>query len=399
MAREKRVELIKQIEEERNSKVICYVTSDRKGMSARIAGDIVPIVHKHAKAFAGRGRISKLDLFLYSRGGQSDVPWALVSLLRELTKEGQFSVLVPFRCHSAATMICLGADEIVMSPMAELGPIDITMENGPYNPRDDRTGAPLPVSVEDVRGYFGLQEKLGCDRPSETSAGLSEMSQQVHPLALGRVYRLLEQTKLVALRLLNTRSRAKCYTEEKNEEIVQKLSSEMFSHRHVVRRTEARESVGLRDVRDAEEYEIEKEMWQLFEEYQAEMKLLDPFRPEDELEAKKVDEREWTDLVLAVVESKGWVDRCLTNLRVRRLRDVPPKIELSLGNIGLPNLPDLPDDVGPQGVQQILQSWLQQQVPQLLNGAAKLAVEQLVRSLPSKGLEKTRLNPRWESSR
>lgn len=38
-------ELIKKIEEKRNSKVITYLTSDRKGpINARIAMDIIPVI-------------------------------------------------------------------------------------------------------------------------------------------------------------------------------------------------------------------------------------------------------------------------------------------------------------------------------------------------------------------
>ena len=47
----------------------------------------------------------------------------------------KFSVLVPDKAHSAATMIALGADEIVMSNLSEISPIDPSTANV-FNPQD-----------------------------------------------------------------------------------------------------------------------------------------------------------------------------------------------------------------------------------------------------------------------
>lgn len=90
------------------------MTSDREGLSASILGDVVSILHEHILATDYHQR-GKLDLFIYSRGGDSDVPWSIVSMFREYCKKGSFSVLIPYRAHSAATVISLGADEIVMT--------------------------------------------------------------------------------------------------------------------------------------------------------------------------------------------------------------------------------------------------------------------------------------------
>lgn len=45
-----KIDLIKKIEEKRNSKVIAYLTSDRPGpLNARIAGDIIPIISQQLR--------------------------------------------------------------------------------------------------------------------------------------------------------------------------------------------------------------------------------------------------------------------------------------------------------------------------------------------------------------
>ena len=280
MSRENRKKLIKEIETKRGSKVITYVTSDREGLSVQIAGDVISLIHEHILALKEEER-TKLDLFIYSRGGHSDVPWAIVSMFREYSHKGSFSVLIPYRAHSAATVISLGADEIVMTKKAELGPIDITIGSGPYNPTEKNSIQRLPISVEDVTGYFSFLEKIGCERPDEKMKGFELLTNHVHPLALGTVSRLLEETKLVGLRLLSTR--ANPFGEEENHEIIRKLSSEVYSHSHSISRSEAVKYIGIKQVKNAEEVGIADELWALYKEYRELFSLEDPFRPEEYL--------------------------------------------------------------------------------------------------------------------
>ncbi|MEK7211213.1 MAG: hypothetical protein AAB731_01115 [Patescibacteria group bacterium] len=93
--------LIKDLEVKRGSKVITYFTSDRQGpVNARVAMDIIPVISNQLRLM---GKTDKIDLFLYSAGGDTMVPWRLVSMIREYCDH--FSVLVPYKAHSAATMI------------------------------------------------------------------------------------------------------------------------------------------------------------------------------------------------------------------------------------------------------------------------------------------------------
>lgn len=395
MYRENRKKIIQEIEEKRKSKVITYVTSDRQGLGVQIAGDVVSIIHEHVLCLSETER-SKLDLFIYSRGGQSDVPWALVSMFREYSQTGSFSVLIPYRAHSAATVIALGADEIVMTKKAELGPIDITMTSGPYNPTEKNSNQRLPISVEDVKGYFSLLEKVGCGRPDEKMKGFDLLASNVHPLALGTVSRLLEQTKLVALRLLNTR--AKPFSEEENHEIIKRLSSEVYSHSHTISRTEALKYIGLKQVKNAEEVNIYSELWGLYEEYRNLFSLEDPFQPEDHLIANNLEEHTWTDLNLACVESYKRYDICKQSIRTRRLRQVPPQVNLSLTNLNLPpiTIPNLPPGIDQNAINILIQQIMNAIVQQSLNDAAQIAVQQLIASLPQVGFERIAFNSGWK---
>ena len=74
------------------------------------------------KQLCSIGKTERIDLFLNSYGGAVDTPYKIVNLIREFCDN--FSVIIPFVAKSAATMVAIGADEIVMGPISELGPID-----------------------------------------------------------------------------------------------------------------------------------------------------------------------------------------------------------------------------------------------------------------------------------
>ena len=64
----------------------------------------------------------ELDLFLHSPGGSAEAAESLIEYLR--TRFDHIRVVVPIAAMSAATMLALGADEIMMGAHSQLGPID-----------------------------------------------------------------------------------------------------------------------------------------------------------------------------------------------------------------------------------------------------------------------------------
>jgi len=397
MSRGNRKEIIKEIEKKLGSKFIAYITSDRPGLSVQIAGDVVSLIHEHILSLKESQR-SKLAFFIYSRGGQSDIPWTIVSMFREYSQKGSFSVLIPYRAHSAATVIALGADEIVMTKKAELGPIDITIGSGPYNPTEKDSNQRLPISVEDVTGYFSLLKKVGCERPEEKMKGFELLSNKVHPLALGTVSRLLEETKQVALKLLSTR--ADPFSEEENQEIIRRIS-EVYSHEHTISRTEAIKYIGLKQIKTAEAVGIADELWTLYEEYKKLFQIDEHFKPEEYLVSSGLEEHTWTDLNLACVESLKRLDICKQSLRVKRLRKVPPQVNLNLSDLHLPpiNIPNLPPNISQQNIQRLVQQIVSSVVQRSLNNAVQISVDQLVKSLPHAGFEHFAFGSGWKKEK
>lgn len=263
-------ELIEKIERQRHSRVITYLNSDRKGpVNARVAMDIIPVISKQLHQI---GKTKRIDLFIYGTGGDTMVPWRLVAMIREYCD--QFSVLIPYKAHSAVTMIALGADEIVMSDLSELSPIDPSTANifNPQNPQNAQMR--IPISVEDVMAYFDLaKNKIGIKSEKELTEIFKtfiESKPQVHPLSLGNVNRVHNLIRILARRLL--KSHQKPLLEKEIGKIVDYLTEKLYSHQYFIGRKEAKEDLGIKTVSYADN-RLADLMTQLLEEYQGEMRL------------------------------------------------------------------------------------------------------------------------------
>ncbi len=275
-------ELIKKLEEQRKSKVITYITSDRQGpVNARVAMDIIPIISKQLRQI---GKVENIDLFLYSTGGDTMVPWRLVSMIREYCDK--FSVLIPYKAHSAASMISLGADEIIMTDLSELSPIDPSTANV-FNPADPMNPqSRIPISVEDVMAYFDLaKNKFGIKSDEDLTKIFNkfvESNPQIHPLALGNVNRTHNLIRRLAERLL--KSHKSPMKDEEIAKIVDYFTEKLYSHQYFIGRKEAKEDLGVKTVIEAPT-ELAKAMTELFESYVKEMELDRLWNPEMELGA------------------------------------------------------------------------------------------------------------------
>ncbi|MEK7662137.1 MAG: hypothetical protein AAB355_01375 [Patescibacteria group bacterium] len=272
--------LIQQIEKLRGSRVITYVTSDRPGpINARVAMDIIPLVSAQLRKI---GKVPKIDLFLYSAGGDTMVPWRLVSMIREYCNT--FSVLIPYKAHSSATMIALGADEVVMSDLSEISPIDPSTANI-FNPSDQTNPQnKIPISVEDVIAYFDLaKNKFGIKNDEDLTKIFNkfvESNPQIHPLALGNVNRTHNLIRLLAKRLL--KSHQKPIHDDEIKKIVEYFTETLYSHQYFVGRKEAKEDLGLKFVIDADK-NLSDLMTDLYEKYAEEIGLGKQWNPEGEI--------------------------------------------------------------------------------------------------------------------
>lgn len=324
-----RIELIKKIESLRGSRVITYVTSDRQGpVNARVAMDIIPIISAQLRKI---GKTEKIDLVLYSSGGDTMVPWRLVSMIREYCDH--FSVLVPYKAHSAATMIALGADEIVMSDMSELSPIDPSTSNffNPIDPQNPQNK--IPISVEEVMSYFDLaKNKFGIKSDEELTKIFNkfvESTPSIHPLALGNVNRTHSLIKILAKRLL--KSHKQSMKEDEIEKVIEFLTEKLYSHQYYIGRKEAKEDLGIKSVIDANK-ELSDLFTEMYEAYHEEMKMTEMWNPESEIEGKPENRKEYK---IAFVESAEKSSYFGITLDFKKVQQVIPQ-QTPQGIINIP---------------------------------------------------------------
>ncbi|MCZ7564777.1 MAG: hypothetical protein M5U08_14145 [Burkholderiales bacterium] len=242
-----------------------------------MADDAIRVFFDHLLRLSKRP-VEKLDIFLCSNGGSATVPWRLVSLFREYAKS--FSVIVPYRAYSAATMLALGADEIVMHPFGELGPIDPTVSNE-FNPQEQGTGRRLGISVEDVKAYVTfIKSTVGITHEDELIEAIKILADKVHPLALGNVERFLSQSRMMGRKIMRTHMAEA--EEHTINDIIENLASKLYFHGHPINRREAKEELRLK-VRDDLEAELETAIWDLYLLYEQEFRNRESFNPAGDL--------------------------------------------------------------------------------------------------------------------
>ena len=226
-----RKSMLQKIEKERNSCALLFVTGDRSGLETRIGQDVIDLFVDHLDTTGPTGKIS---LVLYTAGGGVSAAWNLVNLIHMFCDE--FEVIVPGKCMSAGTLITLGAKQTVMTKQATLGPIDPSIRHqlGPSIPGANPE-ARANVSVEAVNGYLDALRACSEGATFEAKA-LLDLSNKVHPLVLGEIFRSRQQIRDLARRLLN-----KHVDEEKINDIINFLCSESGSHDYTINRREAKE--------------------------------------------------------------------------------------------------------------------------------------------------------------
>ncbi len=264
-----RKKILAKLESEFDATALLYVTGDRTGLETQIAPDQLPHFVEHLDVM---GLPKKIALIIYSRGGSTLAAWSLVNLLRQFTDH--LTVIVPLHAHSAATLVSLGANEIVMTKQATLGPIDPSV-NGPLNPTIP--GKPpnvrAPVSVEAVAGYFDLAKDIAglAAHPKCMSQVMEKLTENVHPLALGEVYRARTQIQQLARKLLSKHYQG---AQDDTDKIISTLCGDVGSHDYAIYRREAKGELKLPvEKATAKQYPVIKS---LYDDFASELKLREP---------------------------------------------------------------------------------------------------------------------------
>src|SRR5262245_23526573 len=227
-----RSEILDEIGAELEAGVLAYVTGDRENLEVDVGADVLRQVPRHLEAI---GKQDRLALVLYTLGGDTNTPWPFVNFLRAYCDE--LFVLVPFWAHSAGTLIALGADKIYMTRFGTLSPIDPSVTNE-FNPQDPENPTDqIPIAVEDVLAFFQLASEQDTGDADLAGDAFRQLAGSVHPLALGNVKRNIEQIWLLAKKLI--RLHAPDADDAALTAIVRQMTTELYSHSHMITRAEA----------------------------------------------------------------------------------------------------------------------------------------------------------------
>ena len=114
----------KDIEQQRNRPLLVYATKfiEQAPPDAPIFIDIPDIDGFSDLIQSVKEESNSVDVLLHSPGGRPDATERLVELLRSQFTKVDF--LIPHSAYSAATMLALSGDNIILHPNAILGPID-----------------------------------------------------------------------------------------------------------------------------------------------------------------------------------------------------------------------------------------------------------------------------------
>lgn len=380
--RKTRIELIQKIEEERKSRVVVYFCGDRAVARSRIANDAIRPLYDHLLAVSSSSKVKNLDLFLYSVGGVVEAPWRIVTMLREFCD--RLNVIVPYKAYSATTLIALGADKIVMGRKGELSPIDPTLQLIVTGPKT----APVPseIPVEDISSYITfIKDVAGLTDQNALAQSINILAEKLTPAVLGSAQRAHSHIRIVARKLLSL-----CQPpmeERRITTIVQALTEKMYAHGHGIGRREAKEA-GLPISEPSSK--LEELIWNLYLAYEELLKLGTTRDPEGYFGSDAEDEYREDDVAVAYIESTEKLHVFKGNLRIKRIREMPPQLSV---NVNLPI--QLPPNVPPQAIPQNVQQTLQQMLQQAATGIRDQVAREIIRQAPVVGIKCKLIGCRW----
>ncbi len=266
-----RKKLYQKIEALRKRPLITYATSIRPNMGASMAGDAIASIIEQIECIPENRK--EIDFMLISNGGDPISALRIITLLRE--RFDRIAILLPYVAYSAATILALGGDEIIMHPYSNLGPVDPQLNVSHNNEKGMREN--LQFGSEDLRNYIEfLREDAGIQDQEHMTAALQPLLKDVGSIPIGRAKRGQQLSMALSEKMLSWHMKDK----EKASEIAKKLNSSYYHHGYAVGRTEAKE-LGL-PVTDPGK-ELQQLMWAVWQNYSSEMKCDQPFDPMKEI--------------------------------------------------------------------------------------------------------------------
>lgn len=195
------------------------------------------------EAIADNNKKDNILLFLVSNGGKIE-PAYLISKTSKRLSKNKFSVIIPRRAKSAATLISLGASEIHMGPLSELGPIDPQFGGFP--------ALGLANALEKIAS-------LSVKFPNSADMFAKYLTSNLNIQDLGYFERINESASQYAQRLLD----GKKFPDSKTaEQLADHFTNHYKDHNFVIDADEASKLLGKTMVKEnSAEYEFSNEVY------------------------------------------------------------------------------------------------------------------------------------------
>ena len=195
-----------------------------------------------------KGNCDRIDVIVDSSGGQIDPAYNLALLFRRFAKK-ELNFIVPRWAKSAATLLVCAGNKILMTPVAELGPIDPQITQ--MNILDKRIECFSPLHIRSTLNLIRDEFEKGHEK---LARGLLERLQ--FPLTLGSFTKSLEVGEDYLKRLLSTRMFSDKDKEKKAEGIAKNLVSKYPDHGFCIEIDEAKNLGLAADLLPAKQLEL-----------------------------------------------------------------------------------------------------------------------------------------------
>lgn len=244
-----RQRIIKEIQDLTGRKLIAYVAALDAPFANVIDHNDIPVIHDflHYLDYPKR-----LDILLHSPGGTAEATEKIVYMLRDKVKS--LRVIIPETAKSAATLLSLASDEILISYMGELGPIDPQIPVG----YDSATRKPIYRPAWSIKHSLdNLEAMLESGRNRDIVGGLLA---KIDPLLLDVADKAIRYSQTLAKEWLIQYMRL---PEKKAEELSEYLTDlgTQLSHGRVINYKIGIEK-GLRITKIDEKSELWSKIWE-----------------------------------------------------------------------------------------------------------------------------------------
>lgn len=227
-------ELVRKIEEITKRNLVCYICNfphPAGSISSEDAGFIEMVL----KSIDLSKYDKKLDLLIHSPGGDPNGAERIIHTCRSYSNS--FRVIVGKTAMSAATLVAMGADEILMSLTSELGPIDPQMIIGQPPNQTVRPAVAFIEAYEDLINK--TQEAIKNGNPPHP---FLELLRRMDPSWIQICLKARQLSKTIAKEYLS-RYMLKGKNEEEIDKVIENFmkTGEEALHGRIIRADKAKE--------------------------------------------------------------------------------------------------------------------------------------------------------------